>query len=73
MNAHPINLFMDNYSLKENQHKIAEAIFNDYSVLKFGEYGETNKSFSGQDVIGFTKVTANPLKIYYSVHSEDNK
>ena len=31
---------MDNYSLKENQHKIAEAIFNDYSVLKFGEYGE---------------------------------
>ena len=36
MNAHPINLFMDNYSLKENQHKIAEAIFNDYSVLKFG-------------------------------------
>ena len=40
MNAHPINLFMDNYSLKENQHKIAEAIFNDYSVLKFGEYGE---------------------------------
>ena len=40
MNAHPINPCMDNYSLKENQHKIAEAIFNDYSVLKFGEYGE---------------------------------
>ncbi len=37
---------------------------------KFGEYGETNKSFTGQDVIGFTKVTANPLKIYYSIHDQ---
>lgn len=35
---------------------------------KFGEYGESNKSFSGQDVVGFTKVTANPLKIYYAIH-----
>ena len=35
---------------------------------KFGDYGESNKSFSGRDVIGFTKVLANPLKIYYSVH-----
>ncbi len=39
---------------------------------KFGEYGESNKSFSGQDVIGFTKVTANPLKIYYTIHNEKN-
>lgn len=31
---------MDDYSLKENQHKIAEAIYNDYSVLKFGAFGE---------------------------------
>lgn len=45
----------------------------DLMSSKFGEYGESNKSFSGQDVIGFTKVTANPLKIYYSVHSEDKK
>ena len=45
----------------------------DLMSSKFGEYGESNKSFSGQDVIGFTKVTANPLKIYYSVHSEENK
>jgi argininosuccinate synthase len=35
---------------------------------KFGEYGESNKSFSGDDVIGFTKVTANPLKIYYATN-----
>src|SRR5574344_2920638 len=37
----------------------------------FGQYGEMNKSFTGQDVIGFTKVLANPLKIYYSVHKND--
>lgn len=44
----------------------------DLMSSKFGEYGETNKSFTGQDVIGFTKVTANPLKIYYSIHDEKN-
>ncbi len=38
---------------------------------KFGDYGEANKSFTGQDVEGFTKVLANPLKIYYSVHKDD--
>ena len=38
---------------------------------KFGEYGEANKSFTGRDVVGFTKVLANPLKIYYSVHNDD--
>lgn len=38
---------------------------------KFGEYGETNKSYTGRDVIGFTKVLANPLKIYYSLHNEE--
>ena len=40
MNDYPFNPFMDDYSLKENQHKIAEAICNDYSVLKFGAFGE---------------------------------
>lgn len=38
---------------------------------KFGEYGESNKSFTGDDVVGFTKVTANPLKIYYNIHEND--
>ena len=37
---------------------------------KFGAYGEINKSYTGQDVVGFTKVIANPLKIYYSVNGE---
>ncbi len=42
----------------------------DLMSAKFGEYGEANKSFTGQDVIGFTKVLANPLKIYYSIHKK---
>lgn len=46
---------------------------SDYDLMssRFGEYGESNKSFSGQDVVGFTKVTANPLKIYYTIHDND--
>jgi argininosuccinate synthase len=49
------------------------ACSTEYDLMnsKFGEYGETNKSFTGDDVVGFTKVTANPLKIYYSVHEND--
>lgn len=38
---------------------------------KFGEYGESNSSISGEDVVGFTKVLANPLKIYYAIHNND--
>ncbi|WP_294081379.1 argininosuccinate synthase [Proteiniphilum sp. UBA5384] len=46
---------------------------SEYDLMnsKFGEYGEINKSFSGQDVVGFTKVIANPLKIYYTIHDND--
>ena len=41
---------------------------HDLMSSKFGEYGEVNKSYTGRDVIGFTKVIANPLKIYYAVN-----
>jgi len=44
----------------------------DMMSSKFGEYGEINKSYTGRDVVGFTKVLANPLKIYYSLHEEKN-
>jgi argininosuccinate synthase len=43
----------------------------DLMNAKFGAYGETNHTFTGADVIGFTKVLANPLKIYYAVHEND--
>lgn len=42
----------------------------DLMSSKFGEYGEINKSYSGRDVEGFTKVLANPLKIFYSLHDK---
>ena len=43
---------------------------HDLMNSKFGAYGEVNKSYTGRDVIGFTKVIANPLKIYYSVNKK---
>ena len=43
---------------------------HDLMSAKFGAYGEVNKSYTGRDVIGFTKVIANPLKIYYSVNKK---
>ncbi len=43
---------------------------HDLMSSKFGSYGEINKSYTGADVVGFTKVLANPLKIYYSVNEE---
>ncbi len=43
---------------------------HDLMSSKFGSYGEVNKSYTGADVVGFTKVLANPLKIYYSVNGE---
>ncbi len=49
------------------------ACSSEYDLMssRFGEYGESNKSFSGQDVVGFTKVISNPLKIYYTIHDND--
>lgn len=43
----------------------------DMMSSKFGDYGEENKSFTTEDIVGFTKVLANPLKIYYSTHKDD--
>ncbi|MDR3183899.1 MAG: argininosuccinate synthase [Prevotellaceae bacterium] len=43
----------------------------DLMNAKFGQYGEVNTSFTGADVVGFTKVLANPLKIYYAIHEND--
>ena len=41
----------------------------DLMKSKFADYGEANRSLSAQDMVGFTRVLANPLKIYYSVHN----
>ena len=44
---------------------------HDLMNSSFGAYGEINMSYSGEDVVGFTKVLANPLKIYYKVNGLD--
>lgn len=48
-----------------------EGIESDFDLMnaKFGEYGEMNKAWSGEDVKGFSKILANQIKIYQSVNS----
>ncbi len=36
----------------------------------FGEYGETVKAWSADDIKGFTKILSNPLKIYNAVNKK---
>jgi len=38
----------------------------------FGEYGEVNKAWTGDDVRGFTKILSNQMKIYYSVQKKNS-
>ena len=46
-------------------------IRSEYDLMNstFGQYGETNKVWTGQDVKGFTQIMANQNKIWYSVNS----
>ncbi|MCB0663480.1 MAG: argininosuccinate synthase, partial [Saprospiraceae bacterium] len=36
----------------------------------FGQYGETNKNWSGEDVKGFTKILANSVQIFNHVNKQ---
>ena len=45
----------------------------DLMKTDFGEYGEVNKAWSADDVKGFTKIMANPLKIYYNNQKKNAK
>ncbi|MEL7833938.1 argininosuccinate synthase [Fodinibius sp. Rm-B-1B1-1] len=44
---------------------------NDLMNAKFGDYGEMNKAWSGQDVKGFAKILSNQINIHQSVNSYD--
>jgi argininosuccinate synthase len=44
---------------------------NDLMSAKFGEYGEMNKAWSGEDVKGFTTILSNQIKIHKSVNNHD--
>ncbi|MBS3993696.1 MAG: argininosuccinate synthase [Bacteroidetes bacterium] len=41
---------------------------NDLMTSDFGEYGEINKNWTGNDVKGFTKILANPMQIFKHVN-----
>ncbi len=41
---------------------------NDLMTSDFGEYGEINKNWSGDDVKGFTKILANPMQIFKHIN-----
>lgn len=43
---------------------------HDLMSSEFGEYGETSKAWTGEDVIGFTNVMSTSLKIFHSVNKE---
>ncbi|MGI9542186.1 MAG: argininosuccinate synthase domain-containing protein, partial [Cyclobacteriaceae bacterium] len=45
---------------------------NDLMASKFGDYGEMNKAWSGDDVKGFTKILANQNKIYHAIHQNND-
>jgi argininosuccinate synthase len=44
---------------------------NDLMSAKFGEYGEMNKAWSGEDVKGFTTILSNQIKIHKSINNHD--
>ena len=43
---------------------------NDLMNAKFGDYGEMNKSWSGEDVKGFAKILSNQISIHQSVNHD---
>jgi len=44
---------------------------HDLMTSEFGDYGELNNNWSGEDVKGFTKILANPFKIYSYINSKN--
>lgn len=48
---------------------------SDFDLMKtdFGEYGEINKAWNADDVKGFTKIMANPMKIYHNNQLKNGK
>jgi len=44
----------------------------DLMSSKFGQYGEMNKGWSGEDVKGFTKILANQNKIFTSINKSSH-
>ena len=45
----------------------------DLMKSEFGEYGETQTSFTAEDAKGFTKIYGNAIKIYHAVQKKNGK
>nr|WKN36438.1 argininosuccinate synthase [Tunicatimonas sp. TK19036] len=45
---------------------------HDLMSSEFGDYGEANKAWTGQDVKGFTAVSATATKIWYAINRPQN-
>lgn len=58
-------------SLKPHRFEVL-GISSDHDLMDatFAKYGEENTAFTGQDVVGFTKILANQMKIYGAVNKE---
>ena len=52
-----------------------DGIESKYDLMnsKFGSYGEMNKSWTGDDVKGFTKIFGNQLSIYQQIKTANEK
>jgi len=46
---------------------------SEYDLMnsKFGDYGEMNKAFTGDDVKGFTTILGNQMKLYFATHEKN--
>ncbi|MTI32733.1 argininosuccinate synthase [Xanthovirga aplysinae] len=53
---------------------LIQGIKSDHDMMnsKFGDYGEQNKAWSGEDVKGFTKILANSTKIFSNVNDMES-
>ncbi|HRH12698.1 MAG TPA: argininosuccinate synthase, partial [Bacteroidia bacterium] len=54
---------------------IIDGIHSEHDLMNdaFGSYGEMNKSFTGEDVKGFTKIFGNQTAIYFKVNEKQNE
>ena len=52
-----------------------QGIRSEYDLMssQFGQYGEVNKAWSGEDVKGFTTILANSSKIHHLVNNSKHE
>jgi argininosuccinate synthase len=46
---------------------------DDLTKSKLGEYGEMQHGWTAEDAKGFIKISSNPLRVYYGMHSDEER